>query len=236
MIKQYKKDYNYSYTMGFFPTFELINNKKEYLKCVYVSNDCLNTPGFKKLSTLVSKDKIIISQNIFDKLKEKDNDHVIGVFDKYTQELDKDKNHVVLVNPSDMGNLGNIMRSMLAFDYTNLAIILPGCDHFNPKTIRSSMGAMFSINIETFSSFDEYITKYKREYYPFMLQTKQELHQIGKIEGNYSLVFGNEATGLPDSFLNKNAVKIEQSSKVDSLNLATAVVVGLYSFKYFKNN
>lgn len=234
MIKQYKKDYDYSYTLGFFPTIELINNKKEYLKCVYVSKECLDTPGYKKLITLVSKDKIIVSQNVFDKLKEKDNDHVIGVFNKYKQELDPNKNHIVLVNPSDMGNLGNITRSMLAFDYTNLAIILPSADIFNPKTVRSSMGAMFSINIETFSSFDEYISKYKREYYPFMLQAKKQLHEVNNIKGNYSLVFGNEASGLPITFLNENAVKIEQSDKVDSLNLATAVVVGLYSFKYFK--
>ncbi len=236
MIKQYKKEYDYSYTLGFFPTFELINNKKEYLKCVYVSSSCLDTPGYKKLETLVDKNKIIISQNVFDKLKEKDNDHVIGVFYKYKQELDKNKNHIVLVNPSDMGNLGNIMRSMLAFDYTDLAIILPSADQFNPKTVRASMGAMFSINIETFTSFKDYIDKYNREYYPFMLQAKKQLHEINNIKGNYSLVFGNEATGLPISFLNENAVKIEQSNKVDSLNLATAVVVGLYSFKYFKNN
>ncbi|MDY4828675.1 MAG: TrmH family RNA methyltransferase [Bacilli bacterium] len=44
-------------------------------------------------------------------------------------------------------------------------------------------------------------------------------------------MFGNEATGLSDDYLNENAVRIEQSDEVDSLNLATAVVVALYYLK-----
>ncbi len=235
MIKQYKKDSEYSYTGGFFPTFELLNNRKNQLINVYASPESLDTPGYLKLEKIVPKNKIIVSKNIFDKLKEKDNDHVIGVFNKYKDKLEKHANHVVLVNPSDMGNLGNIMRSMLAFNYLDLALITPCADYFNPKVIRSSMGAVFSLRIQTFKSFDEYMKDYKRPYYPFMLKGSTSLTDVKKVNGNYALVFGNEATGLPDSFTNNLATRIEQSKKVDSLNLATAVVVALYSFKYFKN-
>ena len=34
MVKQYKKGCGYSYTAGFFPTINLINNKKEDRKSV----------------------------------------------------------------------------------------------------------------------------------------------------------------------------------------------------------
>ena len=57
------------------------------------------------------------------------------------------------------------------------------------------------------------------------------LKEIEKPKGNFTLVFGNEATGLSDDYLNENAVRIEQSDEVDSLNLATAVVVALYYLK-----
>ncbi|MDR1629951.1 MAG: hypothetical protein LBS36_07040, partial [Oscillospiraceae bacterium] len=47
----------------------------------------------------------------------------------------------------------------------------------------------------------------------------------------YSLVFGNEATGLPPCFRNfGTSVKIPQSALVDSLNLSVAVGVGVYVF------
>ena len=48
----------------------------------------------------------------------------------------------------------------------------------------------------------------------------------------YSLVFGNEATGLPDSFANTcQPVILRQSSQVDSLNLSIAASIAMYLFK-----
>ena len=47
----------------------------------------------------------------------------------------------------------------------------------------------------------------------------------------FSLVFGNEATGLDDSYLEAGtSVIIPQSPDVDSLNLTIAVGVGTYLF------
>jgi TrmH family RNA methyltransferase len=232
MIKTYTRSADYSYTAGFYPTFELLKYRASSLKCIYVTEDVLQTEGFQKISQLVSEEQIIVSEKVFNKLKEKDNDHIIGVFYKFEDELVGQEPHVVLVNPSDQGNLGNIMRSMLAFGYKDLAIITPGADNFSPKTVRASMGSIFAIRIQHFTSFEEYIEKYPRLYFPFMLQSAKGLMEISKPKEKYSLVFGNEATGLPDSFENGHAVKIEQSKDVDSLNLATAAVVAMY---YFKN-
>lgn len=231
MIKPYKKDAGYSYTQGFFPTFELLRKKKDKLIAVYVSEDALESEGYKKLSTVVEKDKLIVSSKTVERLGMKGNDHVIGVFRKYDEKLDPSLPHVVLVNPSDMGNLGNIMRSMLAFSYHDLAIITPAADRFAPHTIRSSMGAFFSIRQETFPSFESYLQAYPRPYYPFMLNEKAHgLKETEIISPAYALVFGNEATGLPRNLGNENTVFIEQSKDVDSLNLATSVVLALYQF------
>lgn len=231
MIKVYSKDSNYTYTQGFFPTFELVNKKKDKIINIYVSSDSLQSEGYLKLTKLVDPKKIIVSDKAYAKLASKGNDHVVGVFEKYEEELNPNLPHVVLVNPSDMGNLGNIMRSMLAFSYKDLAIITPAADRFNPHTIRSSMGAFFSIRQETFSSFEEYLSKYKRPYYPFMLNDKaQGLKNVEVPSSSFSLVFGNEATGLDKKYGNENTVFIEQSKDVDSLNLATAVVIALYKF------
>ena len=231
MIKQYKKTCDYSYTLGFYPTLVLIKRRKDLLRFVYASNQALESDGFRLIEKLVDKSKIIISDNALEKLSDKGNDFVAGVFNKEEQTLDKTKTHVVLVNPSDMGNLGNIMRSMLAFDYNDLAIITPAADMYNPKTVRASMGAMFGIRIEKFSSFEEYLSKYERPYVPFMLQAKRGLKEISTFNSPFALVFGNEATGLPITFLNDEAVKIEQSDEVDSLNLHTAVAIALYVAK-----
>lgn len=233
MINQYKKGCGYSYVAGFFPLMYLLEYKKQYLDRVYVSEEAVGTEGFKKIQSLVSKDQIIVSSKAVSKLGEKGNDHVIGVFRTYEDALQKEEDHIVLVNPMDLGNIGNIMRSMLAFGYHNLAIITPCGDYLNPKVIRSSMGSFFKMNIETFPSFQAYLKAYPRTYFPFILQTSKPLSQITTIENKpIALVFGNEAKGLPHEVWNENNVRIEQSNDVDSLNLSTAVAIALHDFKY----
>ena len=218
MIQKYSKDLDYSYTEGFFPTFEMIKFKKDAFRMVYVATDAVDSDGYQKLKSLVPADKIVVSDKAFNKIASKENAHVIGVFEKFESVLDAQENHLVMVNPSDMGNLGNAMRSLLAFGYHDLALITPCADKFNPKVVRASMGALFKIRIEEFSSFDEYISKYPREFYPFVLDTSKPLHEV-TFKKPCSLVFGNEATGLPPEIHNHNNVRIEQSDEVDSLNV-----------------
>ena len=233
MIQKYSKDLDYSYTEGFFPTFEMIQFKRDAFRMVYVSSDAVDSDGYQKLKSLVPADKIVVSDKAFNKIASKENAHVIGVFDKFESVLDAQENHLVMVNPSDMGNLGNAMRSLLAFGYHDLALITPCADKFNPKVVRASMGALFKIRIEEFSSFDEYISKYPREFYPFVLDTSKPLHEV-TFKKPCSLVFGNEATGLPPEIHNHNNVRIEQSDEVDSLNLTTSIAIGLYELKMQK--
>lgn len=233
MIQKYSKDLDYSYTEGFFPTFEMIKFKKDAFRMVYVATDAVDSDGYQKLKSLVPADKIVVSDKAFNKIASKENAHVIGVFDKFESVLDAKENHLVMVNPSDMGNLGNAMRSLLAFGYHDLALITPCADKFNPKVVRASMGALFKIRIEEFSTFDEYISKYPREFYPFVLDTSKPLHEV-TFKKPCSLVFGNEATGLPPEIHNHNNVRIEQSDEVDSLNLTTSIAIGLYELKMQK--
>jgi TrmH family RNA methyltransferase len=233
MIQKYSKDLDYSYTEGFFPTFEMIQFKRDAFRMVYVSSDAVDSDGYQKLKSIVPADKIVVSDKAFNKIASKENAHVIGVFSKFDNTLDPKENHLVMVNPSDMGNLGNAMRSLLAFGYHDLALITPCADKFNPKVVRASMGALFKIRIEEFSSFDEYISKYPREFYPFVLDTSKPLHEV-TFQKPCSLVFGNEATGLPPEIHNHNNVRIEQSDEVDSLNLTTSIAIGLYELKMQK--
>ena len=234
MIKNYQKDLDYSYTEGFFPTFELIHNRPDKLRIVYVSPDAVNTPGYEKLLTRVDNKKIVVSAKAFSVTKSKENAHVLGVFSKFEDHLDPNQDHLVMVNPSDMGNLGNAMRTLLAFGCHDLALIKPCADKFNPKAVRASMGAIFKIRIQEFESYEAYLREYHRTCYPFVLQKSTPLAETIFVSP-CSLVFGNEATGLPPSIYNEHNVRIEQSDEVDSLNLTTSIAVALYQLKIQKN-
>jgi len=233
-LKPYKKDSEYSYALGASPAIELLQNKP---------NDCFKvifSPSYTdkgdKIKNLCGKYKIEIEENqkIINILSPKENCYVVGAFKKRDQKIDKNKSHVILDNPSDMGNLGTVMRSCAGFGIENIAIIGSGADAYNPKVIRASMGAFFHVNIEYFKSIYDYLNIHdNREIYAFMLNADYNLSElIISKEKIYSLIFGNESSGL-DYNIYKNigkSVVIKHTAKIDSLNLPIAVSIALFWF------
>lgn len=236
-IKPYKKEADYSYTLGAFPTYELIMARPEQVRKVIVHSGYTDTP---KLHELCKLHRIQLEQNdkLITKLSDKENCYVAGVFSKYGCELSRNKPHIVLVNPSNMGNLGTILRTAVGFGINDIAIILPGADLFHPKTVRSSMGALFKLNFRQYYSFSEYRQQFTRhEIFTFMLNGEKTLtlEECPKAE-LFSLVFGNEATGLDESYQREGtSIFIPQSPEVDSLNLTIAVGIGAYVFMSNRN-
>lgn len=230
-MKRYRKEDEVSYALGITLTFELLKFAPKYAKKVYVHSQMQRGESFDKLEGLCKELKVPMefSDKPFNILSQKENCFIIGEFEKFSRPVEKNANHVVLHNPSNAGNMGTIMRSAAGFGITNLVIITPAVDHFDPKTVRASMGAVFHQNISVFSSFEEYAKEYgNREMYPFMLKAKKKLSEL-TVKEPYSLIFGNEATGLPDSFLEVGtSVIISHSNRIDSLNLPIAASIALY--------
>ncbi len=229
-LKIYKKEYNYSYTIGMYPTIELLKNKSNIVKEIYIHS---KYEDFSVIKNLCNDIPIIFNDKIFERIGVNDNSFVLGVFYKYSMVLNINKPHIVLVNPSDMGNVGTIIRTILGLGYKDLAIITPTADIWNPKTIRASMGALFKLNIEYYQSFNDYKKRFiNHQLFPFMLGGKEKLCFENCPETKlFSLIFGNEATGLDNSFLSVGTVtQIPQMNEVDSLNLAVATAIGAYTF------
>lgn len=231
-IKTYKKDMDYSYTLGAFPSYELLQAQPRRVRKVLAHSGYTDMEKLKKLCQ-IQEVALEINDKLIQKLSDKENCYVAAIFDKYTNKLDDKRPHIVLVNPSNMGNLGTILRTAVGFGIYDIAIILPGADIFHPKTVRSSMGALFRLNFHLYDSFEQYQLEFRNhEIFTFMLNGENTLtiNDCPKAK-LFSLVFGNEATGLDDSFLDVGtSIIIPQSPDVDSLNLTIAVGVGAYVF------
>lgn len=234
-LKKYNKTMEHSYSFGSFPTIELLKNQPKSVVKILIHSDMTSPAQAELINDICNQHKIPIEYNnrIIEKLRDKENCLVIGVFKKYKSKLNENENHIVLVNPGDMGNMGTIIRSCVGFGIQNLAIIEPGVDVFHPKVVRASMGSLFQLNFTYFPSFEEYQRKFtKGSMYPFMLKGATDLSklEINKKE-RFSLIFGNEATGLDDSFLEAGvSVFINHTNNIDSLNLSLAVGIGVYEF------
>ncbi len=230
-LKPYKKEYDYSYTIGAYPTLELLERIPAAVKEVYIHS---KYEDFSKIIEYCQDNiPLYVCDKVFERIGVNNNSFILGVFCKYEMKLNINRPHIVLVNPSDMGNLGTIIRAVLGFGYKDIVIITPAADMWNPKTIRASMGAFFKLNIRCFDSFDQYKAEFsEHKLFPFMLNSNNYLNFENCPQTKlFSLVFGNEATGLDDSFLTVGtAIQIPQTSEVDSLNLAVATSIGAYTF------
>lgn len=230
-LKRYQSDYEYSYCLGVYPTLELIAHQPQTVLEILLHSKGSKNQGVDKLRQLAGNLQIDIQENdrLVDKLTQRGNTYAIGVFQKYQTQIEPQQNHLVLVNPSSMGNLGTIMRTMLGFDYRDLVIIEPAADYFHPKVIRASMGALFQVRTQTFRSFTDYWGSFAQHtLYPLMTDGKISLPEA-ILEEPYTLVFGDEASGLGDEYHQYGtSLRIPQSQEVDSLNLALAVGITLY--------
>ena len=239
MIK-YEKDEGTSYCLGITLCFELLNKKRDSARKLYLSPELEEGETRQRLISLARQANIPVIVNnakAFKGLSDKDNVLAIGEFSKFSDKLDENKDHVVLCQPMNMGNIGTIMRSPLAFGIKDLAIIGPNADYFDPKAVRASMGTIFSLRIHRYQSFGEYQAEFpNHSLYPFMLQASKLLGKQ-KLQFPCSLIFGNEAKGLDQSFLHVGTpLLIKISGELDSLNLDNAASIALFEYSREKDH
>ena len=230
MVKHYRKENPNSYALGLTLTIELLRCQPHSVNCVYYHSQCKDISLIRPLCAQHNI-PLVCSDKPFNILSQKDNCFVIADFNKDTFTLAPNTNHIVLVNPSNAGNLGTILRNSVGFGVTDIAIISPAVDIYDPKTVRSSMGALFHTRFAYFDSFGQYAAQYSdRHFYPFMLQATTSLKEVAP-QYPCGLIFGNEATGLPSQFLQVGTpLIIRHSDNIDSLNLPIATGIAMYQF------
>ena len=247
-LQRYKRDSEVSYAFGATLVAELLKTHPDTIMRVFLRPaDKYGADLQRILDELKNRNiEIIESTKAFNILGAKENCLLIAEFDKIPHASDEMIDYdndpyarsVILVNPSDTGNLGTIMRSAAAFGYGRIVIVNPGVDPHDPKVIRASMGAYFHLQIETVNSIDELVLEPGA--IAFVLD--ENAISLDEIAPRYNigngavpdLIFGNEATGLPKDFCAKTGatpVIIPQTDSVDSLNLGVAASIALYTFR-----
>jgi len=229
-LKRYKKDFEHSYAFGVFPTLELLTHRPADALRVIAHPKGVENSGIVKIQEICQNNAIPFEfqEKSFPRTGTRDNDFALGVFKKIEPGLDATVNHVILVKPSGMGNLGTIIRTMLGFDFRNLAIIEPAVDIFHPEVVRASMGAIFQLRFTRFANFESYRESYPRNLYPLMTDGETLLPEAS-FEPAFGLVFGPESAGLPKDYHRYGtSIRIPQSTAIDSLNLAVSVGLTLY--------
>lgn len=139
---------------------------------------------------------------------------------------------VVLDSVQDPGNLGTIIRTSYAFGASGV-VLLPGCvDHYNPKVVRSAMGASFALPIVTDRGQEEVIAFLrKNEVQSIALDPRAGEHfdQLN-VKGPLAFFFGNEGHGFAGDTLAlvDHTVRIAMINEAESLNVAISAAIVLF--------
>lgn len=235
-LQPYSRELPYSYALGLYPVAQALRYAPQSVSRVLLHSRLGGGEGAAALLDACGRNQIRTEEadRLLRRLSGKDNCYAAAVFNKPAASMQKGEDHLVLVSPMDSGNLGTILRAALGFSYLDIALIQPCCDPFDPQVVRAAMGAHFSLRIREFPDFESYLNQAgRRALYPFMLSRDAlALREAqGHIKSPHSLVFGNEGSGLPERFAGLGqAVRIEQSDRIDSLNLAVAAAIGMHSF------
>lgn len=235
-LEAYSRKLPYSYALGLFPSLTLVSARPELAQRLLLNPEGMGNDGVEKLRALCRGLGVREEEagRVLRRESKKDNCYAGIVFEKREADLDARKDHVVLCQISDGGNLGTALRSLLGFGYEDIALIRPCVDAFDPHVVRASMGAFFQVRLRTFDTFEAYRALYPgRALYPFMLDGARLLREAARAAvPPFTLVFGNEQSGLPAAFQGYGqSVFIPQSGKIDSLNLSVAVSIGAYAFR-----
>lgn len=143
-------------------------------------------------------------------------------------------NIIVLDGIQDPGNLGTIIRSCIAFGFTNIILSDTSVDLYNPKVIRATEGMIFYINVLRRNLLD-FLPVLKGMNYKIVGTDVASGKDIRKLKKeNIALVLGNEGNGISEDVKNlcDEFVNIKMSSNCESLNVGVAVSILMYEVSY----
>ena len=139
---------------------------------------------------------------------------------------------VLLENLSDPGNLGTIIRTAEAAGVSGVILSKESVDIYNPKVIRSTMGAVYRVPFLYVEDFQELISELRgREVRLLAAHLKGEkTFDKADYSGKVGILIGNEANGLSEeaSELANEKVLIPMAGSVESLNAAVAAALLMY--------
>lgn len=139
---------------------------------------------------------------------------------------------LILEGIQDPGNLGTMLRTAEAAGYQWVIADGKTADLYNPKVIRSTMGAIFRVGFSCVNSLSAAVERLKERgvcLYAAHLKGKENYDAI-RYADKTALLIGNESRGLSDeiSSFADILVKIPMQGKTESLNAAVAAAILMY--------
>jgi len=142
---------------------------------------------------------------------------------------------LILDRLQDPGNLGTLIRTADAVGATAVVLLEPCVDPFNPKTVRGTMGSLFTVPFLAVDDLAPLLAELRGQGYRFIgadANLGQPPWRARSLAGPVGLVLGNEARGLSPELhpLLDGYVSLPIRGQAESLNVSIAGGALLYEW------
>lgn len=145
---------------------------------------------------------------------------------------DERKAWVLLDDLRDPGNLGTIVRTSEGAGMSGVIMSKESVDLFNPKVVRSTMGAIFRVKFCYVESLIDIIEEIKKSGYDVYATAMEgsEVYDCVDYTKGAAFIIGNEANGVSDAVFEKASqrIRIPMEGKLESLNAAVSAAIIMY--------
>lgn len=200
---------------------EAIKEKAD-IDTIIICEECIKkeTLDSKFLYEIANEECIYVTEKIFNTLTDVVNPQgILAIINKprKVNEIKYDEDFILILdNIQDPGNMGTILRTLDSINISQVVISKNSADVYNPKVIRSTMGAIFRVNIIESDNLIKTIDEVKKQKYKVLvtsLNTDKNMYDVDLKK--VAVVVGNEANGVSEEILKKvdNHIKIPMLRK-----------------------
>lgn len=213
--------------------------EKASIKQIIICDDCEKTDSIPKelMYEIAKYDCLYVTSKVFKYISEVQTPQgVLAVVEKNNRDEDINYNEDIIVALDDIqdpGNLGTILRTVDSVGLTQILVSKGTADPYNPKVVRSSMGAIYRVKVIECEDLLETLKEVKRNKFKILVSSLKESNSIYNVKYNKKvLVIGNEANGVEEKIMNiaDEKIKIPMLGKTESLNAAVATGIILYEY------
>ena len=140
---------------------------------------------------------------------------------------------LLLEDIQDPGNVGTLIRTAVAFDFSGVILTEKCADPLSPKCVQSTVGTVLSLWIRRTSRYLELVEKLKHSGYSLVATDLGGVEDpsVLQCQNKLLLALGNEASGLSNSVLNASNHRLRIPTirgKTESLNVAACGAICMY--------
>ncbi len=213
--------------------------EKASIRHIIICDDCEKSDIIPKelMYEIAKYDCMYVTSKIFRYISEVQTPQgVLAVIDKNngTNDIKYDEDIIVALDDiQDPGNLGTILRTIDSCGLTQILVSKGTVDPYNPKVVRSSMGAIYRVKVIECEDLLESLKEVKKNKFKVIVTSLGNSKSIYDMKYNKKvLVIGNEANGVKERIMSiaDEKVKIPMLGRTESLNAAVATGIVLYEY------